>query len=114
MHELTIVESVVETLEDFSKENGLTKIGSVTLVLGEVSGVVPHYLTDAWEWFCKDSELMKGSRLLIENKKAITICQDCGERYPTIQYGKRCPLCGSGNTVLLEGNEISIKEIEAE
>lgn len=113
MHELGIVENIVETLEEVAKEQSLTKIGSVTLVLGEVSGVVPHYLTDAWDWFCKDSDLLKGSKLLIEKKEAITICNDCGKSYPTLKYAKVCPYCSSENTVLQEGNEIYIKEIEA-
>lgn len=114
MHELGIVENIVETLEDVAKEQSLSRIGSVTLVLGEVSGVVPHYLTDAWEWFCKDSELLKGSKLIIESKKAITICNDCGKTYSTLEFAKVCPYCHSENTVLQEGQEIYIKEIEAE
>ena len=27
-----------------------SRVSSVTLQLGEVSGVVPHYLEDAWRW----------------------------------------------------------------
>lgn len=113
MHELTIVQDIVETLEEVAKEEKLSQIGSVTLTLGEVSGVVPHYLTDAWDWFCKDSPLLKGSKLLIESSKAITVCNSCHKEYPTRQFGKICPYCDSEDTVLLTGNEISIKEIEA-
>ncbi|MDO5329878.1 MAG: hydrogenase maturation nickel metallochaperone HypA [Bacillota bacterium] len=114
MHELSIVENIVETLEEFSKENSLSKIGSVTVVMGEVSGVVPHYLTDAWDWFTKKSELMKGSKLIIESKPAVTICNSCHKTYPTLKYAKICPYCQSEDTVLQEGDELYIKEIEAE
>ena len=34
--------------------------------------------------------------------------------YDTIQYGRKCPYCKSEHTVLLQGNECLIKEIEAE
>ena len=34
--------------------------------------------------------------------------------YSTIDYGRECPYCHSGNTVLLQGNECLIKEIEGE
>ena len=46
MHELGIVMHIVRTLEDVGKENGLTKIGSVTLEVGEVSGVVHEQLPE--------------------------------------------------------------------
>lgn len=114
MHELSIVENIVETLEDFSMTNKLSKIGSVSLVMGEVSGVVEHYLTDAWDWFTKDSDLLRGSKLLIEKKTAITICNNCGKTYKTLEFAKVCPYCHSENTVLKEGDELYIKEIEAQ
>ena len=34
--------------------------------------------------------------------------------YPTVQYGRTCPYCKSGETWLLKGNECIIKEIEVE
>ena len=33
--------------------------------------------------------------------------------YPTMEYKKICPHCGSENTFLVTGNEYNIKEIEA-
>ena len=43
----------------------------------------------------------------------MTYCEDCGKTYPTVQYAKICPHCGSDKTYLVTGNEVSIKEIEA-
>ena len=42
MHELGIIVHISRTLEEVAKENQLTEIGSVTLEIGEVSGVVPE------------------------------------------------------------------------
>lgn len=115
MHELGIVFHVIERIEDLAKENNLKKVGSVTLELGEVSGVVPHYLTDCWDWAVKKkSEVMRESVLKIEPLPAITYCQDCEKTYSTVEHGKICPHCQSPNTFLLTGNECNIKEIEAE
>lgn len=46
--------------------------------------------------------------------EAITICHNCQNTYSTIDYGRECPYCHSGNTVLLQGNECLIKEIAGE
>ena len=45
MHELGIVFHMIKTVERIAEENVLTSVSSVTLELGEVSGVVPHELT---------------------------------------------------------------------
>ena len=78
MHELGIVVHISKTLEELAQENNITDIRRVTLQIGKVSGIVPVYLVDCW------------------------------------QYGRECPYCKSEHTVLLQGNECLIKEIEAE
>lgn len=113
MHELGIVFHVIESVEKIGKENQLTQVGSVTLEVGEVSGVIPSYLKDCWKWAVERSDLMKGAALHFETIPAVTFCEDCEKEYPTIKHGKICPHCGSENTYLLRGNEFVIKEIEA-
>ena len=50
MHELGIVFHVIKSVEEIAQENELTKVSTVTLSIGEVSGIVPSYLTDCWRW----------------------------------------------------------------
>ena len=113
MHELGVVFRIIDDLTEVGKENKLEKIHSVTLQLGEVSGVVPSFLTDAWKWASNRTELMKDSELIIETLPAVTFCEDCKSEYETVTYGKICPKCGSEHTYLLKGNEFMIKEIAA-
>ena len=88
MHELGIVFQIIKGVEKTAKENGLTKVASVTVELGEVSTVIPHYLTDCWRWAADKNDLTREAELLI------------------------CPHCGSEKTWLLQGNQVMIKEIE--
>ncbi|MDO4983215.1 MAG: hydrogenase maturation nickel metallochaperone HypA [Eubacteriales bacterium] len=113
MHELGTVIYIIETVEKIAEENKLSVVGSVTLEVGEVSGIVPDYLSDFWLYARKKSELLKDAELKIETIKGVTYCQDCRKTYSTVQYAKICPYCGSGNTFLVTGNEYNIKEIEA-
>ena len=113
MHELGIVFHIIDSVEKVAAENDLEKVSAVVLELGEVSGVVPDYLTDCWRWAAAKSELMSGSELRIEALPASTHCDGCGRDYPTVAHGRTCPFCGSGSTWLLTGNEVNIKEIEA-
>ena len=114
MHELGLVNYVVKQVTKIAEENKVKKIASVTLEFGEVSGIVTSYLYDYWNWYTKKFPLFDGAKLLCETIPAITWCDSCKTTYPTVQYGKTCPHCGSGNTWLQQGNEMNIKQIEVE
>lgn len=114
MHELGVVFHVIKMVEDLCYENSLTEVNSVTLQLGEVSSVIEEYLHDVWKWaVLKKSTHMKEAKLIVETIPAISYCENCVQKYSTVQYGKICPSCGSEKTFLLQGNEFNIKEIEA-
>ena len=86
MHELGIIVHVMRTVEEVAAENNLTEIRSVTCEIGEVSGVVPEYMTDCWGYARSRSELLKDSELKIEIIPGVTMCEDCGKTYSTVQY----------------------------
>lgn len=113
MHELGTVIYVIETVEKLAEENSLTKIGSVTLEVGEVSGIIPDYLSDFWLYARKSHPILAEAELKIETLPGVTFCQDCKKTYSTVQYAKECPHCHSTNTFLVTGNEYNLKEIEA-
>lgn len=113
MHELSIVAYVVKEVEAVAQQNDLTRVSSVTLEFGEVSGIVTEYISDCWQWYVQRSPLMSGAALKCETIPAVTWCSACKRTYPTVSHGKICPYCGSAETWLKQGNEINIKEIEA-
>ena len=113
MHELGIVFHVINRLENLAEEQGLSQIQSVTLEIGEVSGVVGAYLEDCWNWAVKKTQIMQEATLKIETIPAVTICNSCGKTYGTVEHGRICPYCQSEDTVLQTGNEMNIRQIEA-
>ena len=63
MHELGTIVYVIDTVEKIAAENKLAEVASVTLEVGEVSGIVPSYLADFWLYARKKSELLKETEL---------------------------------------------------
>ena len=115
MHELGIVFHALDRVQKLAEENELTKIASVTMEFGEVSGVVTQEMVRCWNWaVTKRPPVLQEAELKIEEIPAVTFCEDCRQEYPTLQYGKICPYCGSGSTWLQQGNEMNIKQIEVE
>lgn len=113
MHELGIVFQIIKRIEEVGQTNKLTGVSSVTLEVGEVSTIIDTYITDCWRWAADKSELLKGSNLVIESIPAVTFCENCEKTYPTVEFGKTCPHCGSGSTYLQSGSEVNIKDITA-
>ena len=110
--ELGVVFHVIKMVEEVAEENSLSQIESVTLQIGEVSGIIDEYLKKCWKWaVAKKSDILKETSLIIEDIPAITYCEDCAKTYETVKYAKICPYCGSEHTYLEQGNEFLIKEI---
>lgn len=112
VHELGIVYHIIRDVENVARANGVSRVSSVTLLLGEVSGVVPDLLLDAWRWAADKKPIAQGAELIVEPVEAVTHCEACGRDYATVEHGKTCPHCGSGETYLLQGQEVMIKQIE--
>ena len=112
MHELGIVFYIIRDVKKAAEENRVERVSAVVMNVGEVSTVVPEYLTDCWRWAADREDLLRGCELRINIIPAVTYCGACGEEYETVPNGRTCPRCGSGNTWLLRGNEVEIKEIE--
>lgn len=113
MHELGIVFYIIRDVKEVAEQNNVSHVSKVVMNIGEVSTVIPDYLTDCWRWAADKEELLKGCELEVITTKAITHCDGCGKDYPTVEHGKTCPFCGSEQTWLVTGNEVEIKEIEA-
>ena len=75
---------------------------------------MPHELEICWKWAVARTELMPRAQLRFETVHAITHCDGCGRDYDTVPQGRMCPFCGSEDTWLVQGNEVNIKEIEAQ
>ena len=91
MHELSIVTYVIEQVDEIAKENKLTDIQSVTLEFGEVSGIIPEYLSDCWKWYAKKTPLIEHTEFKYEIIPAITWCDDCKTTYPTVPQLRQRP-----------------------
>ena len=77
MHELGVVFYVVKDVKQVAEENQVDRVSGVVLQIGEVSGIVHHYLTDCWNWARKKEPVMEDAELKIEQIDAVSYCEDC-------------------------------------
>ena len=65
MHEIGVVRSMMRTVEDFARDNGIDEIVSIVLEIGDLSMIIPKYVEDIYSVVSKDTRF-EGTELVIE------------------------------------------------
>lgn len=112
MHELGVIINVVKTVENFATRNGLTKIDTLVLQIGELSSMIPRYIEACYP-AAVDGTIMKDTKLKIEILPANGRCKKCSKVYNLLENKSICPNCKSQQFEILGGREFLIKEIVA-
>ena len=113
MHELSLVASVFEVLEEKAREHGAARVTKVVLDVGIMSGAVPDLLESAFEAY-KRGTLAAGARLEIVVVPVKVRCPDCGGEAVREDADFSCAGCGSRRVEIVEGRELVIEKIELE
>ena len=111
MHELGLADALVKMVDKLAKEESAEKVISVTISIGDLSGVVPHFMADAWE-AVTDGTAYEGVPLNIETIPGIAQCAECGEQFRVDTKRMRCPSCGGVKLVPVSGRDMTIEEID--
>lgn len=110
MHEMSITQSVV----DICLENsGGRKILSVTMEIGELSGIVPEAVEFCFAACCADTP-MEGAALEIIRIPGVGCCQDCSREFQRSSLFDPCPFCGSYSIGQISGEELRVRDLEVE
>ena len=110
MHELSIVENIVNTTLQFTGQHQIEKVGFLTVQVGKLTGVEPPYLQMYYGDLTKGSAL-EGSELRIEEVDPEAFCRCCGEVFNPEEAERICPGCGMSDYEILHGKELTIKEL---
>lgn len=113
MHELSIIASLFEILEDKAREQNARRITAVTIRVGRLSGVVPELLRSAFDMYRKGT-LADGARLEIEVAPFDFRCRACGGTAFREEPGVACAACGSKDIELVGGMDLVVEKIEIE
>ena len=112
MHELGIISAIVKTVVEIMEQENLTTVEKVVLQVGELSGVLPHYMEECYPAAVYRTPL-ENTKLEMEIIPGIVRCNQCGEEFNAYQNDLYCPKCGKQDMTPLSGREMVIKEIVA-
>lgn len=111
MHEYSIVQALIERVDAEARARGASAVRSLSVRIGELSGVEADLLTTAYVTF-RERTICQGAGLDVRRIAARWECPACGR---SIGRGEvlRCPTCDAPAR-LAEGDEIMLDRIELE
>ncbi|MDH7576675.1 MAG: hydrogenase maturation nickel metallochaperone HypA [Bacillota bacterium] len=113
MHELSLMENVVQILRTNAAENGIKKITRIQLVVGKMTMAVPDALQFAFEVF-KEEKLFKDAVLEIKEEPVRGECKECRQTFEIKDFEFLCPFCSGPQVKLVGGRELYIEFYEGD
>ena len=114
MHELSIVETLIEQVDkEVARSGHQGRIVRLELVIGRLSGVCVDSIRFAFELLSAETPL-EGSQIDIREPRASCRCRACGASCEIEEIVAACPQCGSGDIVIEGGQDLLLQSIELE
>ena len=113
MHEMAIAEGILDIALDYAAKNQAKRIGSISLLLGEMSGVETEALSFCFASLVRGT-IAEGAELKLHRVPLVGRCRKCGLETPIKHYNFICPSCGEGALDIISGRELRVESLEVE
>ena len=113
MHELVIVEGILDVVLPEVKKTDAKKILAIRLRVGELSGIVPSCLHEYFS-IASQGTMAEGAELILLPVPIRIHCPDCGAESVITRGMDVCPRCGGRRFRIISGREYFVESVEAE
>jgi hydrogenase nickel incorporation protein HypA/HybF len=114
MHELSIVEALIEQVQrEVQRAGQRGRVQRLELSIGRLSGVSCDSLRFAFELLAPGT-LVEEAKVSIHQPKASCRCHACGAVSEIDEISVRCPKCGSMEVVVEGGRDLLLQSIDLE
>ena len=113
MHEFSIVQSLLDTIDKYAAEHTAREVSKVVIRIGPMSGVVPHLLKTAFDTF-KEGTVAEKAELLLKEVAMRLRCNDCEVISEVDGIVFKCQSCGSTNVEVIDGEDLILERLEME
>jgi len=112
MHEYSIVQALMNQVEDIAKQNNAKEVKKIVVKIGIMSGVEVELFKIAFDTFKEASHFTKNSELVINLQKIKIKCLDCISESELELNEYQCPKCKSLNLDIIDGQDMYLMSLE--
>lgn len=112
MHEIGLIQAVMDEVSRVAEANGVKRVTRVRLVVGRLNGAIPEALEFAFSVLTPGT-MFEGARLEIESVPVRLNCPHCGAESQGEDLAYFCPECG-GRARIVAGQELYIDYFEGD
>lgn len=113
MHEMALAEGILDIVLSYADKNEAKKVTEISVLVGEMTGVVPESLDFCFESLSKGTKA-EGAKLVLKHIPLVAKCLECGNETKVERYNFTCPKCKSLRMEIVSGRELRVESLEAE
>jgi hydrogenase nickel incorporation protein HypA/HybF len=113
MHEMSMLESIIESVETEHRKRPFGRVRMIRLTLGALAAAEAESLRFCFAIIAEGS-VAEGARLDIDTVRGEGWCADCAASVALTERYAPCPVCGGARLRLTAGEELQLTEIEVE
>lgn len=115
MHEISLVQGLLQQLHSIAKENNVSRVLKVTMIVGPLSGVVVDSFTFGFDILTKEDELVRDAKLEIIIPQVAFRCSSCDERMQSSdERPEQCSKCSETLLIPDGGDDLILQRVEME
>jgi hydrogenase nickel insertion protein HypA len=115
MHEISLVQGLIQQLHTIARENNTTRILKITMGVGPLSGVVIESFQFGFDILSKEDDLVRGAELVIDIPEVTYRCSSCGNEQVTDgPKPEECPECTERLLIAEGGQDLILQQVEME
>ncbi len=110
MHELSLCDDLLSQVNNIAAQNNAQSVESITVQVGELSGVEPILLESAFD-LIKVGTIAEQARLVLQTTAVVVFCRVCTAESEVTVNNLLCQACSSNQTEVVKGNELILSSV---
>ena len=113
MHEYSVVQALLEQIEDVAQQNDATKVTKIIVKIGVTSGIEAHLLEIAFNTF-KEKTICDGAEFVMNIQPLKIRCNSCLKESELEKVHYCCQECASTDVEVIDGEDMFLMSLEME
>ncbi|MFN2354060.1 MAG: hydrogenase maturation nickel metallochaperone HypA [Desulfopila sp.] len=115
MHEISLVQGLFLQLTELAEKNNMTRVITITLEIGPLSGVVEDSFRFGFDILSKEDDLVRDAELILNTTAVTYRCSHCGATQQSSgARPENCEMCGEVLLLAEGGDELILQKVEME